>query len=436
MNRHTRLTMLAALVVASSCLAVVAQDINPFPRQVLRADVLRQWTFAGGVAGWHAQHDCKLAATGGVLRITSSGTDPYLISGPIKIAGPLTARLRAKCATGGTGQFFWTLVENPHTAEERSAHFKLTHDGQWHDYSVPLDIQGTLTHLRLDPGGAPGIIEVEKLELVRETLHPLEIQSIRAVGRQVTLTLTNHSDQTLTCRVAERSVTLPGHAAQSIAITADGSVPFETREVVVQAEGLPPLRRTIFLADENAAGDFVALSSPELTVRVARDGSGARLELGGKLVGFVAPLVWRNGALPRLKLVGEKDGLQFVGEGVSLALKLKGAELAVAIQSAEPCEGPVLRALGGLEQGLFAGVEYLGKNERSSSTLDIDTEEHIRYAPDPLKVTMPLMAFATAPRYAVRRSPRPFASGRPRRWRRQSCGLSSSAPGHRAAQPR
>jgi hypothetical protein len=54
-----------------------------------------------------------------------------------------------------------------------------------------------------------------------------------------------------------------------------------------------------------------------------------------------------------------------------------------------------MRASGPLEQGLFAGLEYLGKGESSSSTLDIETEEHLRFAPDPLKVTMPLMAFVT-----------------------------------------
>jgi hypothetical protein len=50
---------------------------------------------------------------------------------------------------------------------------------------------------------------------------------------------------------------------------------------------------------------------------------------------------------------------------------------------------------GDLEQGLLAGLEYLGKGERSSSKLDIETAEHIRFAPDPLKLTLPLMAFVT-----------------------------------------
>ena len=54
-----------------------------------------------------------------------------------------------------------------------------------------------------------------------------------------------------------------------------------------------------------------------------------------------------------------------------------------------------MRALGLLEQGLLAGVEHLGRGERSSSDIDIHGPEHIRFAPDPFHVTMPLMSFVT-----------------------------------------
>jgi hypothetical protein len=40
-------------------------------------------------------------------------------------------------------------------------------------------------------------------------------------------------------------------------------------------------------------------------------------------------------------------------------------------------------------------LEYLGKGETSSSKLDVETPEHLRFAPDPFQVTMPLMAYVT-----------------------------------------
>ena len=82
--------------------------------------------------------------------------------------------------------------------------------------------------------------------------------------------------------------------------------------------------------------------------------------------------------------------MQFVGDGVSLAITTHGSEITVSIRGEQDCEGPVVRAQGALQQGLFAGLEYLGKGEPSSSNLDIETDEHIRFAPDPLKVTLPL----------------------------------------------
>ena len=370
-------------------------EINPYPRQLLRTESLQSWSFQNGTADWRALHDCTVAAAGGVLKIQSSGNDPYLVSPPVHIAGALTVKIRVKCATGGAGQLFWTTTESPATEEERSEHFKLIHDGQWHDYSVRLEARGTVTRLRFDPGAAPGLIEVEKIELVREILHPLELQSLHADGRRISVSLMNHSDKAIACTVDDHRVTIAGNGTQTVVVNAAGKAPFEAREISVLSDGLPPLRRTVFIADAEAAGDWIARTAGDLALRVAHDGSGARVEVGGHLVGFIAPLVWHDGVVPKLKLAGQGGALRFTGDGVNVTLALRGKEISVIIQSDAPCEGPVLRALGSLEQGVFAGLEYLGKGEASSSTLDIETEEHIRFAPDPLKVTMPLMSFVT-----------------------------------------
>jgi hypothetical protein len=43
------------------------------------------------------------------------------------------------------------------------------------------------------------------------------------------------------------------------------------------------------------------------------------------------------------------------------------------------------------DQAHFSGLEFLGQNEFSSSTLDVETPDHVRVIPDSLKITMPLM---------------------------------------------
>jgi len=387
--------LLTLVLVVCSFLRVAA-DINPFPRPVIKTEPLLEWKFDAGAEGWLAQHDCRLAVTGGVLRIESTGTDPYLVTPPLEARGPITVRLRARCATVGSGQFFWMTKTAPDTTEDHSQHFKLIHDGQWHDYSVSLAAEGTLIRLRFDPGDGPGRVELARMELVRETLHPLEPVSIWRLGRSPAITLTNHSDTPLKGLAGTTRWGIAPHAISTVVVDFPGTGPFAARELVVEPEGLPALRRPVFLVDDTApATGWPALESGPLAVRATPDGAGARIELAGQLVGFLAPLVLRDGAVPAMTGGREGGALRFQGSGVTVSLSLTGDEVSVDITSASACEGPVLRALGGLDQGLFAGLEYLAVGEHSSSTLDLETEEHIRYAPDPMKVTMPLMAFVT-----------------------------------------
>lgn len=395
MHHHMkRILALAASAIAGFG-TVTAQDPNPFPRAPLKTEKLIEWTFKAGTAGWTAVHDCAAAATNGVLRIESTGNDPYLSGPPIRFEGPLIARLRVRCATAGPGQIFWTTTAAPAAAEERSRHFDLVHDGQWHDYSVALPAAGMVTGLRLDPGAAPGRIEVESLEIVRQSLHPIEVQSIHAIGHAVELTLTNHANDEVALKVGGQGYHIAGHASLVVATKLEPRAPFDARDVAIEAEGLPALKRPVFIADEAVSARWQTLQSPALALRVAPDGSGARVELGGKLVGFLAPLVMRDGVIPRLTCKRQDDALRLTGEGIRVEVSVRESEISVKIESGDPCEGPVLRVLGPLEQGLFAGVEYLARGEHSSSTLDIETEEHVRFAPDPMKVTMPLMAFVT-----------------------------------------
>src|ERR1700733_9964811 len=91
----------------------VAQEINPYPRALIKTEKVLEWTFQTDAAGWSAAHDCVLETVGGVLRIQSSGDDPYLFGPPIQITGPVAARVRLKCAGGGDGQIFWATPAAP-----------------------------------------------------------------------------------------------------------------------------------------------------------------------------------------------------------------------------------------------------------------------------------------------------------------------------------
>jgi hypothetical protein len=249
-------------------------SINPCPRQVLRTERLQQWSFRNDAAGWRAIHDCTLATADGAMTIRSSGIDPYLMSPLLRIPGPITVRLRAKCGIAGKGQIFWTTTAFPQTDEMRSEHFTLIHDDRWHDYLVPLHAEGTVTGVRLDPGEAPGVFQLERMELVREILHPLELQSVRTDGRRVTLSVENHAAKAMSFAVGGQEITVAGGATNSVSFTAGGHARFEPIEVALRPAGLPPICRSVFIVDDGAAADWVTRQTKFLTLQVARDASG------------------------------------------------------------------------------------------------------------------------------------------------------------------
>ncbi len=411
-------TLLALLCFAAADTSEAPAEpaINPVPRVVL-AETLHQWTFDRGDEGWRAEHQCRVSAADGVLKILSTGDDPFLHL-PVDLpGGPLALVMKVRSRTAGTGAVYWTTDRAAGRGEDKVARFPLQHEGQWHETTARFLAPGRLRDLRIDPGTAPGEVEVDWIRLVHEEPHPLTIQRAERVDRRVRFEVKNHRDRPLEFLVKAAdgdSYTIEGGATIHIDRRIDGARPLEAVSLELlpkngshQKQKLPPVRRTIFLHNPETQTDWVVLPSPRpaaketegaVSVQVAADGSMARIRRGGRLVGLLGPLVHCDGKLPEFQrklLERNAETVRFQGQGITLSISIVGKQITVAIDSRQPCEGPVVRALGSLEQGLLAGLEYLGKGERSSSKLDIETAEHLRFAPDLLKVTMPLMSFVT-----------------------------------------
>ncbi len=375
---------------------------NAEPRQYILGDPVHDWDFddadGGGAGGWEPLNDCELEVVDGRLKIRSLGGDPYL-SVPVKAAaGSLAIRLRVRSDADGKGQFFWSTIRNPGHDESRQVRFDLIHDGQWHDYLVPLESAADLTSLRFDPAMAVGTIEVDRITLHRGRFHPLEIARIdSADGRRVLIH--NHDDQPITTNVNGQAHRLPAAMTTAVELAADAAsrVPLESLEIVVESAGLPTLQRSFWQFDPSVAVDAFTHRVGDVEVEIARDGAIVRLHRDGQVVAALAPLVHRDGRAIGLSPESEADWpLKLTGPGVRVTLGGTSPErLEIAIDADDDVEGPVVRVLGDLEQGLLAGVEYLGRGEMSSSRLDIETDEHLRVEPPPRHLTMPLMALVT-----------------------------------------
>jgi len=385
--------------IAMLLLAADAGDrpqINPFPRNE-RSETLLEWTFDAGTEGWTAQHDATLSAEAGVLVIEAAGDDPYFHR-PVSIpAGQVAVAIKLRRTNSGGGAVYWTTDRSPQRGEDKVGHFAIRQTDAWQEVTVPLDVEGTLTDLRIDPGTTPGRFEIDWIRLVRRHLHPLAIERVDVDGGRVLFTVRNYRPEPVVFSVSGRQQTIGPAASLVIERPLLGQKPIESVSVVLEgaAEGFPPLVRTVLVHNPAAETQWIEKPLGAMTLQVAADGSLARLKRGELPVGLLGPLVHRDGEIPRLELAEQGPAIRFQAEGLAVRLVVHGDELDVTIESHEPVEGPVVRALGSLEQGLVAGLEYLGKGERSSSTLDVETAEHLRFRPDPLKLTMPLAALVT-----------------------------------------
>jgi hypothetical protein len=374
-----------------------APQINPLPRAT-RSETVLQWSFDGGTDGWAAEHEASLSAADGLLAIQSTGDDPY-IHRPTRLpGGPLAVQMRIRRTNAGNGAVYWTSDRSPRRGEDKVAIFRIADGSEWQEVTAPVEVDGTLTDLRIDPGTTPGRFEIDWLRLIRRRLHPLTIERVDVTDRQVRFTVRNHDPEPIRFAAGDEDYTIAPGATLAVDRATDAQKPIEAVSIGVVAEGLfndSPLVRTVFVHHAAAETEWIEKPLGEFTLQVARDGSLARLRREGRLAGVLGPLVHCDGRIPAMTLVQNGPAIRFHGEGISVALTARGDELDVAIQSDRPCRGPAVRALGSLEQGLLAGLEYLGKGERSSTKLDVETDEHLRFAPDPLKVTMPLMALVT-----------------------------------------
>jgi len=370
-------------------------NIDPYGRKLLSVETLRRWEFDDRLTDWRAVNDSVISVDDGVLKIICTGSDPYIHSPGVNVAGPVSVRLRMKSTVGGSGQVFWTTEDSSGFSEEKSTHFKIAKDNQWHNYEVDLATDRVIKRIRLDPGQSSGTVDIDSFELIRKNLHPLEIVDICSDGNLIGLTLKNNAQHELNFGLNTESGRIGAGQTERVTLNVKGGPRFEPYPIVIKTVGLSDVVRTVHLYRPTTKTDWLEQSTKNLTLRAAVDGSGAEILSGDKVVATMNPLVQIENRVPRLVHAESEDSIAFVGQELKVSLRLKDSEISVRIESRQKVEGPVLRVLGSLEQGLFAGLEYLGRQEQSSSSLDIDTPEHIRFKPDLLKITMPLMACVT-----------------------------------------
>ncbi len=401
--RHPARWISAALTVVALLGAAVRADppINPFPVPPINDGVAQQWQFEKDDENWQAVNDSRswqFRTTGtGVLRISPTGDDPYLHGPTINIDGTrLEIRFRLRCEQPGNVEVFFSTTDSKGFRPGQSRTFEATGKWKWEERSVVIEPRGSLLQLRVDPSRSQGDMEIDAISISRLREHPVEISQVRVEGPSIIATLRNRSDAPTAIRLNETQAEVQPRGTVDVKIDADREPAFEAVSLKLLVKDFPSITRTVHLFRPNGQAALESLAAGDLELLIADQGKGAVIRRKGKIVAVMSPLLLVGGESVKFKSVtvaGKECVLR--SERAELRFTLTESEIAMSVSSEEAVEGPAVRAIGSLEQGLFAGVEYLGKGEASSSTKDIRTAEHIRFAPDPMHVTMPLMAFVT-----------------------------------------
>jgi hypothetical protein len=332
------------------------------------ARTIAAWDFAEGLHGWIGNRFVEdLRATAEGASFVSTGIDPW-IEGPAldAPADELTRVTVTMKSTAAGGELFYGLDASGFQAG-RSVRFAVQNDGQWHDYVLMIvEPLGPAARLRLDPATGPG----------RVVVRSIHVESL--------------------ARIAPPTPEKP----QKPGITAGQGFSVTSGELVLEHS-------------RTAWGDFV------VTVSGQDMAAGYQAEQIGVLFGSKAQWLRLDKADVACRLIDDvvlcEATLTDSENGrwrVTRRFVAGPASDAVSVETRftvdrdrEVVHLPWLTIFPGLgafgqrkTQALFGGLEYLA-DEPSSSKADITTPEHIRRAPDPVKVTIPLMALAHEGRY-------------------------------------
>jgi len=329
---------------------------------------LIKWDFSKGLHGWTANNKVDiLSFSSEGLTVKCMGEDPWIEGPALDLPGePMTrVKVRMKSNADAAAELFYGKVFRAGD----SVRFTVRNDGQWHEYSLVVrDVLGSGTRFRLDPCTGLGDVIVSTITV--ETIHQIDVPSLEKPRKP---------DRTRGVKSVISSGNLKfehyGDRWGNFALTVNDvemASGYDDKLIGVPLDGQPE-----WLHLENANITFNKPSGRNRFVvkTIIKDSQGAKWQIRK----IVRPAK-QTGTLiltTELKVNRDRDVVHIPWLTIFPGLGTFGERK---------------------DQGLFAGLEYLC-NEPSSSKADINTPDHIRRVPDPIKITFPLMTIAHGGQY-------------------------------------
>ncbi len=365
--------------------------------------------------------------------------------------------LELSVSTGGGAQVFWKATGGAWYAEERSLRFQVDRPGEVVTVRLPVGEHpgwtGKVLQLRLDPCEQVADVRLVAVRVVRTPPPPVdgEVHVTRKGRDTFQVVLEARATESFDAAAAPPATKLhlppvarieqgapepdlglakagdKGRAEWSVRVTEIGVWPasvwiggeWRTVPLAVPPESFAPTEVRGPLGENDAyltSGDAAILCAGCGFFLYVRQGDAWTLAGTGDL-GLATllegedpePGAWGTWE-PRSECV--RGEVRLPNLLTDVEVRAGGAGFAVhvrsrAIAGGPPAPAPLLRhlsivryragdgAYGARHRGaLLPGLEYLGPAEVSSSTLDCEGPDHVRLAPDRLKVTAPIVAVA------------------------------------------
>ena len=373
--KNTIFLLLASIVLCGATLCPdrtfgqypTNETIQPYPAPIKEQTLRQRFVCdAAGSAQWKALSMSVFTPLAESLQVESSGHDPYILLPPIETprAGTFEFRIRMKNTMNPSAEIFWMTTKQPNSCADNAVRFGFVPDGEWYTYSAQFTTTDPLTLLRFDPGASAGVAEIAWVELYD------------VVYGEAPTNPTPWVDPKWTEKVSEWKTISSGNV-----------------KINFDAGGTGAL---VFLNDK-AVGEIYPLAhwNPSLPL-----GGIKRVPFYEEPnVGGVQRLpFWSTGGLFPVKFTSSTvSTIAFTIPEVegNLRFNLENSELRLDLTANTDFFGPVFRPYGEMQQAVLSGVEYLEKGEHSSSTADIETPEHLRFAPSPMDITWQFMSVVT-----------------------------------------
>ncbi|MCL2744393.1 MAG: hypothetical protein FWE67_11135 [Planctomycetaceae bacterium] len=433
-----------------------AQEIEQF---------LLKTTYEANSGGWQEEKNCKLTLKSGNLCVTATGVEPSILRLSNRMGGQIRVVVRLRTRKESAVSLYWTTAGSPRRSDDKKVVHTLINDGEWHDYEFTMQVADRLAGMSMRFSTAEGYWEIASMTAYRRRPHPLLLQKVEdyvltaddkerrmfrlTVYNDLTIPLTVKADNLyrkekepqkddtpkyefwygIKTEIKEppkddedeppKVIPPPFEKISEIIIPARKTIDFA---VPVDSEGL--LDAAVLTLMPN---DFSPVSFPvfryrgenksELTkehtlpladdwfIDVAEDARSARIRQKDNTVVIIAPLVHRNGVVPKFKLKEQTaDGsreLLFESDDVTLEIRNEKGRVRFFIENTNSekqdtiLEGPVVRLLGTLQSGVLPGVEFLGKGDVSSSPITLIEPYNERSVPPVDWITSPFSFFAT-----------------------------------------